>query len=85
MNIMGTSHDPREGLWMPRITKGCIQKLLIFVKFKKCAKKYLKIRELFFVIVLYCTKRRCSEIDQQLKVKVEDVKPYSILKKRNEL
>jgi len=35
----------------------------------------------FFVIVLYCTKRRCSEIDQQLKVKVEDVKPYSILKK----
>ena len=34
----------------------------------------------FFVIVLYCTKRRCSQIDQQLKVKVENVKPYSILK-----
>ena len=26
----------------------------------------------FFVFVLYCTKRRCSEIKPQLKVEIED-------------
>ena len=51
----GTSHDPSEGLWMFRITKSCIQKLLIFVKFKKCAKNYLKIRER---LLLFCTVQR---------------------------
>ena len=25
----------------------------------------------FFVIILYCTKRRCSQIEQQLKVEIE--------------
>jgi len=44
--------------------------LQIFVKFKKCAKKYLKIRHNFTVIVLYCTKRRCSQIKPQLKIKI---------------
>ena len=49
-----TWRDPREGLWMLKITKSCIQKFLIFVKFWKCAKKYL-IREFFVVVdtVLY--------------------------------
>jgi len=46
--------DPREDLPMLRITKSCIQKLLIFVKFKKCANEYLKIRELFcYCFLLY--------------------------------
>ena len=26
----------------------------------------------FFLFVLYCTKRRCSQIEPQLKVKIED-------------
>jgi len=26
----------------------------------------------FFVIVLYCTKRRCLQIEPQLKVEIED-------------
>jgi len=33
----------------------------------------------FFVVVLYCTTRRCSEINRQLKVKIEDGReaPYN--------
>ena len=54
---------------MLRITKIGIQKLLIFVKFYKCVKKYFKIRRTFFYIVLHCSKRRSSEI---LKFKIEN-------------
>ena len=39
-------------------------KLYDFVKFWKCAKKYYEIRKF-----LYCSKRRCSQIKPQLKVK----------------
>ena len=38
--------------------------VFIFVKFWKCAKKYYEIRKLF-CFVLYCTKRRCSQIKPQ--------------------
>ena len=38
----------------------------------QCAKKILLNLELFFDIVLYCTKRRCSQIEPQLKVEIED-------------
>ena len=31
--LCGTSRGPREGLWMLRITKNCLQQFLIFVKF----------------------------------------------------
>ena len=48
---------PREGLWMLKITQICVQKFLIFVKFRKFAKKYYFICELFFVIVFHCIKR----------------------------
>ena len=41
---------------------------LICVKFCKCAKIYYQICEPFFVIVLYFTKRRCSQIEPQLKL-----------------
>ena len=32
--------------------------------------RILKIRELFFVIVLYCTMRRCSQIEPNLRVEI---------------
>ena len=37
--LCGTSHDPREGLRMLRVTKSCIPKLLIFVKSEKMREK----------------------------------------------
>ena len=55
---------PEEGLWMLRIKKVVFKSFLFL--------KYLKIRELFFIIVLYWTKRTCSQIELQLKVEVED-------------
>ena len=42
-----------------------------FCKILKCAKKYYEIGKLF-IYVLYCTKRRCSQIMPQLKVEIED-------------
>ena len=54
---------------MHRITK--VVFTLIFVKIKNALKKYLKIREHFIVIVLYCTKRRYSQIEPHLTVKIE--------------
>ena len=39
--------------------------------FENAQKKYYIIRK-FFVFVLYCSKRRCSEIKPQLKVEIED-------------
>ena len=38
--LLSTSRDPREGLWMVKISKICVKKFFIFVKFWKCAKKY---------------------------------------------
>ena len=35
-------------------------------------KKIVENLRTYFVFVLYCTKRRCSQIEQQLKVKIED-------------
>ena len=31
--LCGSSHDPRKGLWMLKITKICVQKLMIFDRF----------------------------------------------------
>ena len=47
-----------KSLWMLKITKMCVQKILIFVKLEKL----LSNPRTFFVFVLYCTKRRedCS-------------------------
>ena len=62
----------REGLWMLKVTQICVQKVLIFVKFRKFAKKYNFICELFFIIVFHCIKRRCSQKEPQLKIEIED-------------
>ena len=44
-----------------------------FCKIKKMREKILlNPRTFLFVIVLYYTKRRCSQIEPQLKVKIED-------------
>ena len=52
-----------NGFWK----KLCLQKFLIFAKFQKPLKMLLNPRS-FFVIVVYCSKRRCSQIEPQLKV-----------------
>ena len=44
----------------------------LLVKLWKCANKYYEMRNLFLVLVLYCRKRRFSQIKPQLKVKKED-------------
>ena len=43
--LHGTSRDPREGLWMIKISKICVYKFFIFVKFLKI----LNIREFFSI------------------------------------
>jgi len=55
--LCGTSRGPRASLRMIKISKFCVQKFFISVKFWKCAKKYYEIRKLIF---FYWTKRRCS-------------------------
>ena len=55
--LCGTSHDPGEGLWMLKITKKLFPKPF----------DLYEILKLFIIIVLYCTKRRCSQIEPQLK------------------
>ena len=58
---------------MLRVTKSSIQKLLFLCEILKLRKKkYFNIHELIFVIFLYCTKRRYSQIEPQLKVKIEE-------------
>ena len=53
------SHDPREGLLILKITKICVQKFFIFVKFSKLTKKSIGFLSLF-------TKRRCLQIEDKL-------------------
>ena len=57
--------------WMIKILKIYVLKVFYFEKFWKCAKNIMKYAN-FFVFVLYCTKRRCSEIKPQLKDEIED-------------
>ena len=45
---------------------------LIFLKFWKSTKKYYKIREFFSYCFIMYTKRKFSQIEQQLEVKIED-------------
>ena len=67
------SHDPREGLWMLKIKKLCIQKFLGFCKILKIDTIILlNPRTFFFVFVLLCTKRRCAKIEPQSKVETKD-------------
>ena len=56
------------------ITKICVQKFLLFVKFRRWVKITLKFANFLFVIVLFCSKGRCSKIEPpQLKVGIKDV------------
>ena len=55
----------REGFWMLKITKMCVQMFLKFVKF-------WKFWNFFVVIVLYCQQRRSSQIEQQKTIEIED-------------
>ena len=50
--LCGTLHDPREGLWMIKISKISLQQQLIFIKFWKTTKYCYKITN-FFVIVFF--------------------------------
>ena len=45
--------------------KNYVRKFLIFVKFWKCAKNIFNSRS-FFVVFLYCTKRRCTQRPKSL-------------------
>ena len=49
-------------------------KVFYFCKVLKMREKNIMKSANFFVFVLYCTKRRCSEIKPQLKVEIEDVR-----------
>ena len=51
--------------------KNMCLKLFIFVNFANARKNNMKSAN-FFVFVLYCTKRRRSEIKPELKVEIED-------------
>ena len=54
--------------------KNVCPKVIDFCKFLKLREKYYdSFNFCLFVIVLYCTQRRCSQIKPQLKVGIEDV------------
>ena len=56
-----TSHDPRADLRMLKITKICVQKILIFINFENVRKNILKDCKFFVVIVLYWTIREDAQ------------------------
>ena len=64
--LCGTSHDPREGLWMIKIKKIYTQHNSIFSKFKKSTIFFYKIRELFSS-ALQCLQREI-EIEKRIEV-----------------
>ena len=51
--LCGTSHDHREGLWMIKISKICLQQNSIFIRFWKSTKFCFKIRALFCLFLFY--------------------------------
>ena len=42
----GTSHDHREGLWMPKITKICVKKFVFLLNFEKAL-------QILFLLLFY--------------------------------
>ena len=68
-----TSHHPREGLWnMDAQNHKLHPKVCDFCEILKICDKIIENREFFFVIVLYCAKRKSSQKESQLKGKIED-------------
>ena len=64
--FFGTSRDPREGLWMIKISNICLHQNSISIKFFKILKIheiFLKIRELFLFCFTMYTKRTCSQLE----------------------
>ena len=53
--LCGTSRDPREGLWMIKITKICQQQNSIYIKFRKSTIFKKKIRKLFCLFLFLFT------------------------------
>ena len=47
----GTSHDPREGLWMIEFSKICLHQNSVFENFENPRNFFLKIREIFFFVI----------------------------------
>ena len=58
---------------MLKMTKICVQKYLILVKFQKCAKNSIKSAN-FCLLLFYIVQREdmLMQIDLQLKVEIED-------------
>jgi len=52
--------------------KNLCPKVFAFRKILKMCEKILLNMRTFFVFVLYCTKRKSSQIEPQLKVEMED-------------
>ena len=46
--VWNLTYDPREGLWMLRITESCAQKLLIFVTFWKSTKRIVISQNIYY-------------------------------------
>jgi len=55
----------------PNFKNLCLKVFLFLKNFENAQKNIMKSAN-FFVFVLYCTKRRCSEVKPQLKVEIED-------------
>ena len=67
--LCGTSHDPREGLWMLRITKSCLPQFLILRKILKIHKNKNANQQKKTINVL--SNRKCCKIEQQFKIELE--------------
>ena len=52
--------------------KNLFLKVFYFCKIFKMREKILRNPQTFFVFVLYCTKRRCSQIKPHIEVEIED-------------
>jgi len=57
-----------RGLWMLKNTNIWVQSFWFVLNFVNARKYIIKSANLFFVIVLYFAKRRCSQIEPQLKL-----------------
>ena len=68
-SLCGTSHDPRELLYMRRIKKNCLQTFLSSKNFKNSQKNIINSRTFLNWCLLF-TKRRCPQITPQFKVEI---------------
>ena len=62
--LCGISQDPREGLWMNKVSKISLQQNSIVIKFWKSA------NYLFVLVLQMYTKRKCSQLKLKMKPSV---------------